>query len=109
MNNPRSYVPCKVDANQKEIAAALRKCGWYVCDLHAVANRARLPGFPDLLCVPKFFPTHVWLAEVKMPGEDLTDDEAKFCDGYPGSYVILATENEVINFDRAVRDAHGIG
>lgn len=58
----------KVDANQAEIVAGLRACGWFVEILSDVGR-----GVPDLLVGGR----GVWvLIEVKAPGGRLTADQA---------------------------------
>lgn len=57
----------KVDQNQSDIVAALRKAGCYVEPLHMVGG-----GCPDLFVARGSFST---LMEIKMPGEKLNDTQ----------------------------------
>jgi len=60
-----------IDANQKEIVAALRAAGWKVHDTHALGG-----GIPDLAVWREGGP-RVWV-EIKMPGEKVTEAERAF-------------------------------
>ena len=61
-------MPKRVDANQAEIVAALRKAGCSVQDLHEVGR-----GCPDIVAG---LGSANYLLEVKTPRGKLTDDEA---------------------------------
>jgi Holliday junction resolvase len=61
----------KVDANQKEIVAALRNAGWAVALMHRAGE-----GFPDLVVSRKDWGT--FLVEVKVPGEKPNARQLKF-------------------------------
>lgn len=63
----------KVDGNQAEIVEALRAAGYIVHDCSRFAG-----GFPDLMVGSKS--EVIVLLEVKMPGEQATQAEAKFHD-----------------------------
>jgi lambda repressor-like predicted transcriptional regulator len=60
----------RVDANQKQIVAALRKCGVFVADTSRLGG-----GHPDIIC--QVFGRWVPV-ELKMPGAKLTDDEVRW-------------------------------
>lgn len=64
----RKYT-ARVDGNQAAITQALRQCGCLVQTTHTIGR-----GFPDLLC---YYPAadRMFLAELKMPGAKLTQDE----------------------------------
>ena len=91
---------CRRDQNQLEIIQALRGLGWAVYDTSAVASRAGLPGFPDLLCVRA---GRVVLCEIKHGKAPLTQDEQTFHLAYAGELVILRT------IDDCVRMTEGAG
>lgn len=57
----------KVDRNQPDIVAALRRAGAHVELLHRVGQ-----GCPDLFVTFNFIKTYM---EVKMPGEKLNEDQ----------------------------------
>jgi len=63
-------MPRRVDANQAEIVAALRKAGCRVLDLHEVGK-----GCPDLLVLCR---GALFLLEVKTKKGRLTSAEVKF-------------------------------
>lgn len=60
----------KVDRNQPEIVAALRKAGVYVVSLAQLGH-----GAPDLLCS---YGDRTVVLEVKVPGEPLTPDQVRW-------------------------------
>lgn len=62
--------PRRTDGNQAAIAAALRRIGATVQDIHEVGK-----GCPDLLVG---YYGRNWLIECKMPGEQLTSDESRW-------------------------------
>lgn len=62
----RKYT-ARVDGNQAAITQALRRCGCLVQTTHTIGR-----GFPDLLCAYRGI---LFLAEIKMPGAKLTQDE----------------------------------
>ena len=64
------YRRSKVDANQREIVAALRKAGVSVLSLASVGD-----GCPDLLASIR---GKVTLLEVKKPGEKLRQSQVDF-------------------------------
>jgi hypothetical protein len=70
----------KVDANQAEIVAALRKAGYLVKDLRKAGD-----GAPDLLVTKPNRPCLVMLMEVKMPKKGrLTERQTQWKnDGWP--------------------------
>ena len=63
-------MPSRVDANQREIVAGLRKVGALVLHLHMIGK-----GVPDLLV---YFRGVFYLMEVKIPGAKLNDLEQEF-------------------------------
>ena len=76
----------KVDANQPEIVAALRKAGCSVGLTHRTGN-----GFPDLV----WGISHVTgLLEVKQPGKELDPDQVIFRDAWRGAPVLMARTPE---------------
>lgn len=77
----------KVDANQKEIVAALRRIGATVQCLHMVGH-----GCPDLLV--GWHGENI-LMEVKMTGGDMTPDELKWHAAWQGE----------VNVVRSIQDA----
>ena len=77
----------KVDLNQPEIVAALRKCGISVHSTAAIGK-----GFPDLVCAKG---DKAWLIEVKGPKGKLTDDQVEFIGAWGG----------VVHIARSVDDA----
>lgn len=80
----------KVDVNQKEIVAALRKIGASVCLLHTVGN-----GTPDLLIG---FRGQNILMEVKNEHGRLTPCQLKFIEAWRGDGVhIVKTPEDAIN------------
>jgi hypothetical protein len=81
------------DVNQPEIVQALRGLGWQVFDTSAVASRANLPGWPDLLIVRA---GRVALVEIKHGRAPLTPDEQTFHAGYAGEIVILRTIDDCV-------------
>lgn len=81
----------KVDRNQKQIVAALRKAGWTILHLHQLGH-----GAPDLLACKHGV---LALVEVKMPGEKLTPDEQAWHAAWPGEILIVFSEQEAV--DRA--------
>lgn len=62
--------PRRTDGNQAAIAAALRRIGATVQDIHEIGK-----GCPDLLVG---YHGRNWLIECKMPGEQLTSDESRW-------------------------------
>ena len=83
----------KVDENQAEIVAALRKCGCTVQSLAAVGK-----GVPDLLVGRAGVN---YLLEVKdgnkpKSARDLTPDELRWLHGWRGSAVVVETVDEAL-------------
>lgn len=77
----------RVDANHRDIIAALRKCG------ASVKDTSRLPGFVD--CVIGFR-KRLWLAEIKdgdkpPSARKLTPDEQDFHDTWRGPAIVILT------------------
>ena len=81
----------KVDANQGDIVAAIRKAGYYVFDTHKLGD-----GFPDILCVNKA--GQVVLFEIKMPGGTLTKAEREFHASYTGALYIVRSAEQAIDY-----------
>lgn len=78
----------KVDANQKGIVDALRAVGVSVLDLSRCGH-----GTPDLLCAKG---QRAWLIECKGPKGTLTEDQAKFIEGWRGDVHIIRTVGEAL-------------
>jgi hypothetical protein len=87
------FAATRKDVNQPELVAALRGLGWCVYDTSAVASRANLPGWPDLLCVRA---GRVVLVEIKHGKAPLTPDEQTFHAGYAGEIVVLRTIDDCV-------------
>ena len=79
----------KVDANQKEIVAALRKMG---VSVQSLANIGK--GCPDLLAAKG---DRSWLIEVKGPKGKLTPDQVEFIASWRGVVHIVRTVDDVVN------------
>lgn len=89
----------RTDQNQQEIVRGLRRRGHEVCILAQVGR-----GVPDLLVVdgerpaPYADPTGLLvLMEVKMPGAQLTDDEEKWRQRWPGPVYIVHSLDEALD------------
>jgi hypothetical protein len=78
----------KVDANQADIVAALRRIGATVQCLHQVGH-----GCPDLLV--GWHGENI-LLEVKMPGGDMTPDELKLHDDWQGEVNIVRSISDAL-------------
>jgi len=83
----------RVDANQAEIVAALRKCGCTVQSLASVGN-----GVPDLLVGRA---GRNYLLEVKdgsksPSARDLTGDELRWLHGWRGAATVVETVEEAM-------------
>jgi hypothetical protein len=76
------------DQNQKFIVADLRRIGASVQDIHTVGK-----GCPDIIIGYK---GRSWLAEVKMHGAGLTDDEKKWHAEWRGQVSIVTSSEEAI-------------
>lgn len=83
----RKYT-ARVDGNQAAITHALRQCGCLVQTTHTIGR-----GFPDLLCAYRGV---LFLAEVKMPGAKLTDDEVQWHRKWADAPVYVVTSVEEI-------------
>ena len=82
------------DRNQDAIVDALRRVGAKVTSTASMGD-----GFPDLVVV---FRGAITLFEVKMPGEDLTDDEMDWWDD--AEYRGLLRKNHIVySVDDALR------
>jgi hypothetical protein len=78
----------RVDTNQTEIVAAARKLGAGVLHLHQVGQ-----GCPDLLLGARGIN---YLIEIKMPGADLTPQEAQFHLWWPGQVAVVRSVEELV-------------
>lgn len=78
----------KIDANQPEIVAALRKAGVSVQSTASLGN-----GFPDLVAAKG---SMTWMIEVKGPKGTLTPDQIKFIDGWRGTVHIVRTVDDAL-------------
>lgn len=78
----------RTDANQAEIAAALRKAGCSVQDLHEVGH-----GCPDILVG---YAGHTWCFEIKVHGGKLTDDEHEWALRWHGQYAVIHSAEEAL-------------
>lgn len=85
----------RVDANQKEIVAALRRQGWTVQHLHKVGE-----GCPDILVGAD--KKHNVLLEIKDGDGKLTPPQIIWHADWQGQKAIVRTAAEAI---QAVRDA----
>ena len=84
-------MPKRVDSNQVQIVAALRKVGATVQHLHTIGR-----GCPDILV--GFRGTN-YLMELKATpvGYKLTDDEKKWHRDWRGNVVIVTSIDEAVN------------
>lgn len=76
----------RVDANQPDIVKALRSIGARVKPTHQVGD-----GFPDLVIG---YRDRTVLMEVKMPGEGLNPEQAKFFAEWTGGDLHIARSPE---------------
>ena len=81
--------PSKVDANQPEIVAALRKAGASVQHLHQVGH-----GCPDIAVG---YGGHTYLLEIKQPGKHLTPDEREWHERWAGHATIVTCVREALD------------
>lgn len=84
----------KVDANQAEIVAALRKCGVCVQLLHAVGN-----GCPDLICgLASGENVFLEIKDGKKPpsARKLTPDQVDWHAAWKGRVVIVTSIEEAL-------------
>lgn len=79
----------RVDANQKEIVQALRDAG---CTVEVLSDVGR--GVPDLLVGLR---CRNFLLEVKVPGEDLTEDQVKWHGKWRGLAKVVRSVEEAID------------
>ena len=91
----------KVDRNQGEIVAALRKAGVYTYSLAQTGK-----GCPDLVCS---YGTRTVLLEVKMPKEHLTPDQVRWHRAWnPQAPVyVVETIDDALLVTREHRDSAG--
>lgn len=78
----------KIDLNQPEIVAALRKAG---ISVQSTASMGK--GFPDLVAAKG---EQTWLIEVKGPKGKLTDDQVEFIDAWRGVVHIARTPKDAL-------------
>jgi hypothetical protein len=81
-------LPKKVDANQKEIVAALRQMGatvWITSDCGH--------GAPDIICG---YSGRSYLFELKSSGGRMTTDEIEWRDKWRGNYYVITTAEQAI-------------
>lgn len=88
---PRGNAPSKVDQNQPEIVAALRKKGYFVLSLAALGG-----GVPDLLVVSRTDGARAMLMEVKFGDEPLNRNEIKWHAAYPGRRAIVRNSERAV-------------
>lgn len=85
----------RVDANQAEIVAALRKAGCTVQSLAALGH-----GVPDLLVGHA---GHNYLMEVKHGAGKLTEDELRWHVGWYGAVYVVYTTEEALRVVNLLR------
>ncbi len=78
----------KIDLNQPEIVAALRKAG---ISVQSTASLGK--GFPDLVCA---LGDKVWLIEVKGPNGTPTEPQLKFMAEWKGVVHIARTPEDAL-------------
>lgn len=78
----------RVDANQAEIVAALRKAGCTVQHLHTIGS-----GCPDLLVG---YNAENWLLEIKAPGGTLTPDEREWWMKWNGQVAVARSAEDAL-------------
>ena len=84
----------RVDANQREIIAALERLGCSVVDTSGQGG-----GFPDLTVGRAGY---TWLVEVKSKVGTLTPDQIEFRKTWRGNYLLVRDVDDVIaQFGRA--------
>jgi hypothetical protein len=93
-------IAAKVDGNQPEIVAAFEGCGCTVEYLHRLGK-----GCPDLLVGVAGVNLAV---EVKIPGEDLNDEQKAWHKGWRGQSCVIRTVEEVVRLVKAVRAWKGV-
>lgn len=84
----------KIDLNQPEIVAALRKFGISVYSCASIGK-----GFPDLVAAKG---TSTWLIEVKGPKGKLTPDQIEFIGAWNGDVHIARTPEEALRICGAI-------
>jgi len=85
---PRGGYAAKVDANQPEIVALLRFCGYPVALLSKVGD-----GVPDLLVAIGWLNV---LFEVKVPGEKLNAAQERWHDSWPGEKYVVRSRSDAL-------------
>jgi len=78
----------RIDANQPEIVAALRKAG---VSVQSTASMGK--GFPDLVAA---LGERTWLIEVKGPKGKLTDDQVAFIGKWAGVVHIARSPEDAL-------------
>jgi len=92
MRNP----PARVDTNQPEIVAALRKAGCSVQHLHMVGA-----GCPDILAGKNGVN---YLFEIKMPGASLTPAELGWIGTWQGDAHVVYTAEQALKIIGATEE-----
>ena len=87
-------MPNRVDANQREIVAALRGAG---ADVHVTSDLGH--GFPDL-CVG--WDGQNLLIEIKRPGALLTADELRWHRDWRGQVAVVHSVEEAVALIRGM-------
>lgn len=90
---------CKIDANQPEIVAALRKAGATVQVLSTVGK-----GVPDLLVGYKL---HNILLELKVKGGQLTPQQKLWHGSWLGDVFVVYSPEEAVKTIKEVAHAYG--
>jgi len=86
----------RVDKNQPEIVAALRKVGAVVCHLHTVGQ-----GCPDLAVG---FRGVTYLLEIKQPGKKLTSAEQAWHATWTGHAAVVYSTDDALRVIGAIAD-----
>ena len=86
----------RVDANQRQIADALRAAGVSVCVLSSAGD-----GVPDLLVADH---RRTWLIEVKTEDGKLTTEQSKFFASWLGEIQLVRTIEDAIATIRRAGD-----
>ncbi len=82
-------MPKRVDSNQAEIVADLRKCGASVWSLHEVGG-----GFPDIIVG---FRGVNYLIEIKTPEGKLVVRQRRWHEVWPGQVAVARTSEEALH------------
>lgn len=93
----------RADANQPNIVAALRRCGFVVAHCHTVGG-----GFPDLVISRNGWTGLVEVKDGDKPpsARKLTKDEADFHQKWPGEIFIVESVEDVLKLnERFINEA----